>query len=90
ELTDAEVTVGNFTNSLRNVDNNIGQMIKSLDHSRRVNSADWYLVDGNNRYVQNWSVVQCIVIVISAVVQVLFVKKLFASKDTQFAGKPRA
>ena len=51
ELTDAEVTVGNFTNSLRNVDNNIGEMIKSLDHSRRVNSYDWYLVDGNNRSV---------------------------------------
>jgi len=50
ELTDAEVTVGNFTNSLRNVDANIGSMIKSLDHSRRINSADWYIVDGNNRY----------------------------------------
>ena len=49
ELTDAEVTVGNFTNSLRNVDNNIATMIKSLDHSRRINSHDWYLVDGNNR-----------------------------------------
>jgi hypothetical protein len=51
ELTDAEVTVGNFTNSLRNVDNNIGEMIKKLDASRRVNSYDWYLVDGNNRYL---------------------------------------
>jgi len=89
ELTDHEVTVGNFTNSLRTVDNNIGLMIKSLDHSRRVNSADWYLVDGNNRYVQNWSIISIIIIIISSVVQVLFVKKLFDSKDT-FKGKPRA
>jgi len=89
ELTDAEVTVGNFTNSLRNVDNNIGLMIKSLDQSRRVNSADWYLVDGNNRYVQNWSIAQCIVIIISSVVQVFFVKKLFDVKDT-LRGKPKA
>jgi hypothetical protein len=89
ELTDAEVTVGNFTNSLRNVDNNIAAMIKSLDHSRRVNSADWYLVDGNNRYVQNWSIAQCIVVIISSVVQVFFVKKLFDVKDT-LKGKPKA
>jgi hypothetical protein len=89
ELTDAEVTVGNFTNSLRNVDNNIGEMIKKLDASRRVNSYDWYLVDGNNRYVQNWSIAQCIVIIISSVVQVFFVKKLFDVKDS-LRGKPKA
>ncbi|XP_054154298.1 transmembrane emp24 domain-containing protein 6-like [Oppia nitens] len=89
ELTDAEVTVGNFTNALRTVDNNIGLMIKSLDHSRRLNTADWYLVDGNNRYVRNWSIAQCIVVVISSVVQVVFVKKLFDSKDP-LKGKPRA
>jgi len=89
ELTDAEVTVSNFTNSLRNVDMNIGEMIKKLDASRRVNSYDWYLVDGNNRYVQNWSIAQCIVVIISSVVQVFFVKKLFDVKDS-LRGKPKA
>lgn len=41
ELTDAEVTVANFTSSLANVDQNIGSMLKRLDQSRRSHTADW-------------------------------------------------
>lgn len=90
ELSDAEVTVANFTSSLKNVDHNIGSMLKSLDQSRRQHTHDWYIVESNQRYVQNWSIIQCTVIIISSVVQVFFVRKLFDSRDMNLKGKPRA
>lgn len=91
ELNSHEVTVANFTNSLQNVDQNIGVMLKCLDHSRRQMSHDWYVVEGNHSYVQLWSIAQCIVIIISSVTQVYFVKKLFLDNDaTGGKFKPRA
>jgi len=91
ELNGQEVTVGNFTQSLANVDQNIGVMLKALDHSRKQMSHDWYLVEGNHSYVQNWSIVQCLVIIVSSVTQVFFVKKFFLDNDnTGGKFKPRA
>ena len=93
ELTGQDITVSNFTNSLANVDQNIGTMLKNLDHSRRQMSHDWYIVEGNHSYVQLWSVVQCIVIIFSSVTQVFFVKKLFLDSEKAAVGsvyKPRA
>lgn len=40
-------------------------------------------------YVQNWSILQCIVIIISSVTQVYFVRKLFAFTNGK-ASRPRA
>lgn len=91
ELTANDVVVSNFTASLSNVDKNIGTMLKSLDQSRRHHSHDWYLVDGNNRYIQNWSIAQCLIIVLSSVVQVFAVKRFFtADEKSSSKGKPRA
>jgi hypothetical protein len=90
ELTKQDVTVANFTTSLQTVDHNIGSMLKNLDQSRRSMSHDWYVVEGNHNYVQNWSICQCVVIVISSVCQVYFVKKLFLESDTGGKFKPRA
>jgi hypothetical protein len=77
ELGGMDVTVANFTSSLANVDHNIASMLKSLDHSRRQNTHDFYLLESNYSYVQFWSVVQILVIVTSSAIQVYFVKKLF-------------
>lgn len=40
-------------------------------------------------YVQNWSILQCIVIIISSVTQVYFVRKLFAFTNGK-GNRPRA
>ena len=44
ELGGLDVTVSNFTTSLANVDHNIASMLKMLDHSRRQNTHDFYLL----------------------------------------------
>lgn len=91
ELSGQDITVSNFTASLANVDQNIGFMLKSLDQSRRTHSHDQYLVEANLSYVQTWSIVQCSVIVISSLVQIYFVKKLFDDHSGGSKGiRPRA
>lgn len=77
ELTNADLSVANTTNMLRNVDQNINSMINYLEFSKQQHSYDWHLIESNNQYVQNWSIIQCVVIVISGLVQVYFVRKLF-------------
>lgn len=89
ELSGYEVTVANVTSSLAKVDENIGSMIKALDHSRRQNTHDMYLLEANNYYVSFWSMVNCAVIMSSSVIQVYFVKKLFLD-DENYKGRPRA
>lgn len=89
ELSGLEVTVGNVTSSLTKIDHNIGSMIKALDHSRRHNTLDMYLLEANNYYVTFWSMVNCAVIMASSVIQVYFVKKLFLD-DMDTKGRPRA
>lgn len=77
ELSGLEVTVSNFTTSLSNVDQHIASMLKSLDHSRRQNTHDFYLLESNLSRVQFWSIVQCLLIISTSAIQVYFVKKLF-------------
>ncbi|RWS08587.1 transmembrane emp24 domain-containing protein 6-like protein [Dinothrombium tinctorium] len=89
ELTSADVTVANFTSSIQNVDKNIATILRYMEQSRRHITHDWYLVEGNNRYVQNWSLAQCLVIILSSVIQAYFLKSLF-SVDGGQKGKPRA
>ncbi|OTF73313.1 transmembrane emp24 domain-containing protein 1-like protein, partial [Euroglyphus maynei] len=81
ELSDADVTSNNATALLRNVQWNINEMMKYLEHSKQQHSYDGYLAESNNRYVQNWSILQCIVIVACSIVQVIFVRKLFESNE---------
>jgi len=89
ELSGYDVAVTNVTQSLSRIDQNIGQMLKSLDHSRRHNTHDLYLLEANNYYVTSWSMVNCAVIMASSVIQVYFVKKLFFH-DMDSKGRPRA
>lgn len=85
------MTVANFTSSLATVDRNIGEMLKNIDQSRRHMSHDWYVVEANHNYVQLWSISSIVVIIISSVVQVFFVKKLFLNDESgPGKHKPRA
>lgn len=54
---------------------------------RMIHSADSYYIEANYEYVQYYSIVQAFVIVISALVQTYFIKKLFESPASL---KPRA
>ncbi|KAI1297224.1 Transmembrane emp24 domain-containing protein 6 [Halotydeus destructor] len=83
ELNGQDVTVSNFTTSLANVDHNIGVMLKHLDQSRKQMNHDWYIVDSNNSYIQWWSIIQCIVVIVSSLAQLFFVKKLFIDSENQ-------
>ncbi|XP_064459264.1 transmembrane emp24 domain-containing protein 5-like [Ornithodoros turicata] len=84
------VTVDNFTAVLQNVDGRVGEILKYSDQNRRQLAKDWYVVDSNNRYVQNWSLAQCVVIIATSAVQVYFVRKLFEVKKVTPTSKPRA
>jgi len=77
ELTDADVSANNATALLRNVDNNINEMMRFLENSKQQFTYDSYLIESNKNYVQNWSILQCVVIVIASIVQAIFVRKLF-------------
>ncbi|XP_023210149.1 transmembrane emp24 domain-containing protein 6-like [Centruroides sculpturatus] len=90
ELEEMDVTVANFTGTLKTVDERVGEMLKYQDQSRRQVSRDWYLVDANNRWVLYWSLAQCIVICITSTIQVVFVRKLFEFKNVTPTAKPRA
>ncbi|KAG1658778.1 Transmembrane emp24 domain-containing protein 6 [Nymphon striatum] len=90
EITDLEVTVDNFTNTIDNVDQRISLMRKNQEYSKSHMARDAYLIMSNNAYVQYWSIAQCFVIVLTFSVQVYFVRKLFDSKSMTPTLKPRA
>ncbi|KAJ6219315.1 hypothetical protein RDWZM_005127 [Blomia tropicalis] len=81
ELSDADMVANNATNMMRNVDNNINEMMRYLENSKQQYTYDSYLSESNRNYVQNWSILQCIVIMISSIVQVVFVRKLFSMNE---------
>lgn len=85
ELSEVDVTSNNATALLRNVQWNINEMMKHLEHSKQQHSYDGYLAESNNRYVQNWSILQCAVVIACSIVQVIFVRKLFESNN-EFGG----
>ena len=77
--------------SLENVNRNVNNMQRSQAVSRQAAAADWYLVQQENSDVQRWSLLICLVIVITSVTQVLFVRRLFRSPNvTTSTAKPRA
>ena len=72
--------------SIKTVERNINEILQYQHHSRGRETWDYNLLEDNNRYVQNWSVAQIIVITATTVLQVYFVRKLFQIKDS----RPRA
>ena len=79
-----------FQQSLAQVDLSVREMRKTQTQSRFNIVRDWYLIWNNNRYVQNWSIAQCVVIVATSVVQVVFMRRLFRTTNVTPTAKPRA
>jgi len=84
ELQDMDVTVENFTSTLRSVDQRIQIMKQFQSMSRSGEARDFNLIQDNSSYVQTWSIAQILVVVICTVVQVNFVKSFF--KDPKESG----
>jgi len=72
--------------SIKGVERNINEMLQYQHHTRGRETWDYNLLEDNNRYVQNWSIAQILVITCTTVLQVYFVRKLFEIKNA----RPRA
>merc|ERR1712013_847842 len=87
ELQDMDVTVENFTSTLRQVDQRIQIMRQFQSMTRGGEARDFNLIQDNSAYVQNWSIAQIVVVILCTVIQVNFVKSLFKDpRDTNSSG----
>merc|ERR1719341_492983 len=77
ELQDMDVTVDNFTSTLRQVDQRIQIMRQFQSMTRSGEARDFNLIQDNSAYVQNWSIAQALVVMLCTAVQVYFVKSFF-------------
>merc|ERR1711971_182726 len=77
ELQDMDVTVENFTSTLRQVDQRIQIMRQFQSMTRTGEARDFNLIQDNSAYVQNWSIAQALVVMLCTAVQVYFVKSFF-------------
>jgi len=83
ELEEMDITVENFTTALKTVDQRIQVMRQFQSHSRSSEAVDFNLLNDNASYVQTWSSVQCLVVILCTVVQVYFVKSFFRDPREQ-------
>merc|ERR1711953_557018 len=86
ELQDMDVTVENFTSTLRSVDQRVQIIRQFQSMSKGTEARDFNIIQANFSYVQNWSIAQIIVVIICTLVQVQFVKRLFADPRDQKSG----
>ena len=84
-----DMSVGNFTSVLSGVDRRVQVMRQFQQLSRGLESRDYNLLISNMNYVSKWSLIQMVVVIISGIVQVYFVKKLFQD-PRQGTGKSKA
>ncbi|KAL0116803.1 hypothetical protein PUN28_010016 [Cardiocondyla obscurior] len=82
ELEELNLSVENFTNTITNVEKNINEMLVTQYWSRNREARDLNLLLDNNSYVQTWSIAQVLVITLTTMVQVYFVRKLFDVKPS--------
>merc|ERR1719350_2499482 len=69
ELQDMDVTVENFTSTLRSVDQRV-QIIRQFQQmSKGTEARDFNVIQANFSYVQNWSIAQIVVVIICTLVQ---------------------
>ncbi|KAL8599911.1 hypothetical protein ACOMHN_057688 [Nucella lapillus] len=90
EFDEVANTAANLSHSLTNVELSVQEMKKSQTQARFHVIKDLYLVWGNNRYVQNWSLAQCLLVVTASVAQVLALRRMFRTTDRTPTAKPRA
>ena len=77
-----------FQDVLQRVARNVNQMFQIQGMGRQSLTMDWYIIIANNQYIQTWSILMCVVIVLSGSLQVFFVRRLFM--DNSGSKKPRA
>lgn len=75
--------------STRKVQNNIFHMWRYYNFARMRKMADFFLLQSNYNYVNWWSAAQSLVIVLSGIVQLYFLKRLFNVPTTTDTKKPR-
>jgi len=86
ELQDMDVTVDNFTSTLKTVDQRIQIMRQFQSMSRGAEARDFNLIQGNASYVQSWSMAQCVIVMFCTIVQVYFVKSFFRDPREKSGG----
>lgn len=59
------------------INDNVHSMRRSQIVQRMIHSSDEYFIEANNNYIMQYSIAQSIVIVISGLIQTVFIKKLF-------------
>ncbi|KAM6224645.1 transmembrane emp24 domain-containing protein 6 [Rhynchocyon petersi] len=75
--------------STRKVQNNIFHMWRYYNFARMRKMADFFLLQSNYNYVNWWSTAQSLVIVLSGILQLYFLKRLFNAPTTTETKKPR-
>lgn len=75
--------------STRKVQNNIFHMWRYYNFARMRKMADFFLLQSNYNYVNWWSTAQSLVIVLSGILQLYFLKRLFNVPMTTDTKKPR-
>lgn len=85
ELEELNLSVENFTSTIRNVEKNINDILQTQHLSRSREARDLNLLLDNNFYVQTWSIAQIIVITVTTTIQVYFVKRLFNVKPSRYS-----
>ncbi|KAL1137966.1 hypothetical protein AAG570_009661 [Ranatra chinensis] len=86
ELEDLNLSVENFTMTITTVERNINEVLQFQNHFRGTEARDFNLLTDNNTYVMKWSIIQIIVLIITTIIQVYFVRKLFDVKNFKAVG----
>ncbi len=82
ELQEMDVAVQNFTETLSSVDRRVQVMRQFQQLSRGLESRDYNLLEANLSYVSSWSIVQCTVVVLCGVLQVICETNIGISRKT--------
>uniref|UniRef100_H0WXM5 Transmembrane p24 trafficking protein 6 n=1 Tax=Otolemur garnettii TaxID=30611 RepID=H0WXM5_OTOGA len=75
--------------STRKVQTNIFHMWRYYNFARMRKMADFFLLQSNYNYVNWWSTAQSLVIILSGILQLYFLKRLFNDPTTTDTKKPR-
>ncbi|XP_064077846.1 transmembrane emp24 domain-containing protein 5-like [Macrobrachium nipponense] len=86
ELEELDISVNNFTHSIKGVDQRIHEILLFQSQARAKEARDFQLLLSNNSYVQYWSIMLCTAIVGTGALQVFFLRKLFECKVTTKSG----
>ncbi|XP_004273258.2 transmembrane emp24 domain-containing protein 6 [Orcinus orca] len=82
-------TLDAIEKSTRKLQNNIFHMWRYYNFARMRKMADFFLLQSNYNYVNWWSTAQSLVIILSGILQLYFLKRLFNIPTTTDTKKPR-